>query len=158
MIGLTTKMRVQDFTRKFFDTTEKCVKKNLRRLGGTVRKIDRRSQRDRPAGQVSPVGSPPFAHTRLLKDFTFFAWDPLTKSVVVGPARLSGLRGDAPHALEHGGKSVTIVGWGLSRAPQEVLVRARPHTWPALQETMNRLDVIFKDSLVSHSFDVRSEV
>lgn len=155
MIKLTTKFRMQDFKRNFFDKTEKCVNQNLRRLGGTVRKIDRRSQRDRPAGQVSPVGMPPYAHTRLLKDFTFFAWDPLKRCVVVGPAKLN-VMGNAVQALEHGGKSVVMVGFGVNRQPQEVIVRARPHTWPALLVAMKRLDVIFKDSLVSHSFDVRS--
>lgn len=155
MIQLKTRLRMQDFTKNFFDKTEKCVHQNLRRLGGTIRKIDRRSQRDRPAAQISPAGMPPYAHTRLLKDFTFFAWDPLKKVVVVGPAKLT-IIGNAVQALEHGGTSTIMVGFGVNRRPEQVRIRQRPHTWPAVIVAMQRLDVIFKDSLVSHSFDVRS--
>ena len=79
-----------------------------RRQGGLVRKVAQRSMpyRKKPA---SP-GRPPSAHKDrkrgpLLRKRLFFAWDPGSGSVVVGPDKLGDSK--APEKLEFGG-TVTI--------------------------------------------------
>lgn len=60
----------------------------LNRVGGNVRTIARRSMRRRKKG-VSAPGQPPLAHTGKLRDGIWYAYDPKTKSVVVGPTRFN---------------------------------------------------------------------
>jgi hypothetical protein len=101
----------------------------LARWGGLVRQLARR--RIRPGGKKgikSEPGEPPRSHTGLLRDNIFFAYDRILENVVVGPVRLSG-PGTAPHALEHGGLSITPDG-------KVVYVRPRPYMEPALQESI----------------------
>ncbi len=70
----------------------------------------------------------------LLKKGIFFSYDGGRKEVIVGPAKIQGLRGDAPHALEHGGVS------------NGELIQQRPFMSRALKKTDDAGDIkkIFK--------------
>lgn len=85
----------------------------------------------------SKPGEPPNRHSNpLLHRFTFYAFDPASRSVVVGPSRLG--RSTAPEVLEYGGSAVSETPvfdpkkktW--RRARRRVYVPARPFMRPAL--------------------------
>lgn len=111
----------------FFDTAavQKEVaaleRKTLSRFGAYTRQRIRSSLKYRP-GKSQP-GRPPHVHTSggitrtkrnkagqetrqtvsPLRDLVFFAYDPGTRSVVVGPAKFGGKGGVVPKLLEQGG-------------------------------------------------------
>lgn len=111
-------MKVKDF---FFDSPyvrEKVSRQSrqfLNRVGGNIRTIARRSMRR--TSKASAPGQPPSAHTGKLRDFLFYAFDPIANSVVVGPLRFNQktlvfvgggqgrqiIQGAVPHILEFGG-------------------------------------------------------
>lgn len=84
----------------------------------------------------SEPGQPPRSRTGLLKKFIFFAFDPKTRSVVIGPARLTKVRGDVPNVLEYGGTSD-----GSTIAP-------RPFMRPAEQELRTKYVRLWKDAMM----------
>lgn len=92
--------------------------------------------------QSSKAGQPPRSHLGLLKRFIFFAYDPATNGVVIGPARLNGVAGGpaALAALEEG---------GTSRTPQGKTIRidARPFMGPALKKEEPKLPALWANSV-----------
>jgi hypothetical protein len=122
----------------FFDRTEvikatgAAKRKILARIGSFVRRRALSLLRYRKSS--SEPGQPPSVHRSSyggsigsragqsyspLKRFLFFAYDPATDSVVVGPATtnqvffdsaLKPVTGTVPHVLEHGG-TVTVLEW-----------------------------------------------
>lgn len=104
----------------------------LRRAGAFVRRRARSSMRRRKA--ASNPGSPPSAHsrhpTRSLKNI-LFAYDPVNKSVVIGPVLFSRSQpGGVPAIHEFGG-----AGRGTRRSKKPartVRFPARPFMGPAL--------------------------
>lgn len=78
--------------------------------GALVRTIAQRSMRYRSPRSVAYAapGSPPRAvrNHPWLRDYTMFAFDERTRSVVIGPVLLAGSRANVPALHEHGGKSV----------------------------------------------------
>lgn len=96
-----------------------------------------RRRTNRRTGKVTVQGVSP------LREFLFFAHDAGTKSVVAGPARLSGKLGDAPAALEHGGESEVRAGAGTRR----VTIRPRPFMAPAEARTRSEIPGIWRDSI-----------
>ena len=92
----------------FFDSrtvrrsVDRTTRRVLSRFGAYVRRTARRSIRKRK--RPSDPGRPPSSHTGLLRRFIWFAYEPNKRSVVIGPARLTGDGlGEAPEALEYGG-------------------------------------------------------
>lgn len=87
------------------DAIGKDMAARFLRIGGNIRTIARRSMR--PAGKKdrsSKPGEAPRVRKGQLKDLLFFAWDPSTKSLVVGPAKFPGAKGkNVPSVLERGG-------------------------------------------------------
>lgn len=71
----------------------------LRKFGASVRLTAKHSIRKRKA--VSAPGKPPSSHAGHLRRMIFFAYDPVRRSVVIGPLRFR--RGEAPSLLEYGG-------------------------------------------------------
>jgi hypothetical protein len=142
---------------RFFD--RKAIQRELgkvelrafRHYGGLVRKVARNSIRRPPKtkrsrvptagtffGQVrSKPGNPPFSHTGLLREHIFFAYDKARRSVVIGPAKLSGHANTAPHALEYGGPS-------RSSSGVIVNIRPRPYMGPAAVEGDKQLPEIWR--------------
>ena len=127
-------------TKLFFDkpkvirAVNRAKKGGLSRAGGWIRKTARQSMRVRKGS--SPPGQPPYAHTRLLKDFLFYSWDQRTESVVIGPAKLHrrrrGRRSTVPNLLEFGGSTRRPDYW--RGAKKKMHIAPRPYMGPALQK------------------------
>ena len=94
-------------TRMFFDkpkvlrAVNRAKYRALSKAGGWIRKTARFSMRRRKTS-ASP-GRPPSAHVGLLRDFLFYAYDPSSRSVVIGPAAMKRRRDDVPALMEWGG-------------------------------------------------------
>lgn len=111
----------------------------LSRIGGWIRKTARRSMRRRK--RASRPGEPPSAHTGLLRDGTFYSFDPSSESVVIGPVRMKRQGTDVPQVLEHGGISTVTRLRGGKVHRRRVKIEARPYMGPALEKAMEA-DVI----------------
>lgn len=126
----------------FFDTaavlraTTAAERKVLSRMGAFVRQRARSSLRKRKA--VSPPGSPPSSHEGSLRKYLFFSYEPRTRSVVVGPAKLN-KPGSVPHLLEHGGTAV--------RRGAVLTYRPRPFMAPALAAERPKFAALWKGAV-----------
>ena len=98
-----------------------------------------------------------------LRRFIWYAFNPSTRSVMIGPVRLTRTRaqrvGNAPEALEYGGASVHagVVYWttgprgGAHRHKGDVRVNIRPHPFmrPAFEKTRDKdLDKLWRNSIL----------
>ncbi|HOF17724.1 MAG TPA: hypothetical protein PK082_02350 [Phycisphaerae bacterium] len=114
-------MRIGAVTKRmFFDSAavvrsvDAATRKVLSKFGAFVRTAARTSIRPRKA--PSAPGEPPHSHTGDLRRRILFAYDPASRSVVVGPTlfhhvQLSAFLGpgvSVPELLEHGGKAGVI--------------------------------------------------
>ena len=100
-----------DKSRFFLDYSELLAKvdaakrKNLSFSGAVLRRSAQESMRYRK--KPAAAGQPPSAHKEgkgpLLRKRLFFAFEPATESVVVGPEALPGAKADAPELMERGG-------------------------------------------------------
>lgn len=136
------------------DAIGKGAAKALSKAGAFVRRAARSSIRKRK--KPSAPGQPPSSHTGLLKNFIFFAYDPKTRTVVVGPEKLNRGTG-APELLEFGGSTVTdrkthIRVKGGKRPKYvtipkgtRVTIRARPYMAPAAKAARKDLPAQFRD-------------
>lgn len=113
----------------------------LNRVGGTVRKVAQRSMRYRKG--ASAPGQPPSAHRNgrqgtgraakskytgaWLREFLFYAYDPLTRTVVVGPL---GFKKSTVPALHEFGGEQDKVQWRTVDG-KRVLVKIGTTTYPA---------------------------
>lgn len=70
-----------------------------------------------------------------LKRGIFFSYDAQLKSVIVGPAKINGIRGDAPHALEHGGNSS---GRRIARRPYMSTALIKSHSTGEIKKAFAR--------------------
>lgn len=152
------------FDRKsVLDAVGRASVKVFNEFGRAVRKRAQKSlvYADGP----SAAGAPPHAHktgTRrrvskstgkvrvrsvsFLREFLFYAYDPSTKSVVIGPAKLNSVVSpDALAALEYGGTSTVKVGGKLKRAP----IAAHPFMRPAAEAETPGLPAMWRDSVRS---------
>ena len=127
----------------FFDTaavlraTTAAERKVLSRMGAFVRQRARSSLRKRKA--VSPPGSPPSSHEGSLRKYLFFSYEPRSRSVVVGPAKLN-KPGSVPHLLEHGGTAA-----GRHGGPRHY--RPRPFMGPALDAERPKFAAMWKGAV-----------
>ena len=161
----------------FFDAprvmaaVDAAKRKNLTQQGAFVRTAARSSIRKRK--RPSEPGQPPSSHAGLLRDFIFFAYEPFTQSVVIGPAKTNQVffdkdgqpvTGTVPEVLEYGG-SIFIRevfkhgGWqradlrsrrrlaGLPTRTRKVTIAARPFMAPALVSAKEDLAKVWKDSV-----------
>lgn len=114
---------IVEFKSRFFrdldaiqNAEERAAKKALSKFGAFVRRRARSSMRRRK--KASEPGQPPSAHLGLIKKFLFFAYEPESKNVVIGPALLNGSkRSDSQTVVELHEK-------GGSRAVEETQVRS----------------------------------
>ena len=128
---------------KVIASVERGTRRVLSRFGAFVRQRAKSSIRKRK--KPSAPGSPPSSHSGLLKKFIWFSYEPNRRSVVIGPARLSGNnRGDAPSLLEYGG-TTTIRRRKSRRRVRRI--RARPYMGPAFEKERVRLPVLWKNSI-----------
>lgn len=147
------------------DATDKATANVLSKFGAFVRQRAKSSIRrpgaDRDAPKirnaqgrlvfrrlrVSKPGSPPFSHTGLLKNFIFFTYDPLARSVVIGPTLINKPTG-APEALEYGG--VVKAPWWWKSGKNKlgrIKIDARPYMRPAFEAERPKLPQMWKDSI-----------
>jgi hypothetical protein len=141
-VGTAASARGSFFDRKrVTGALSRAERRTLSRFGAYVRTRDRSSQRRRKS--VSAPGAAPSAHLGLVKDLTFFVYEPARHSVVIGPARLNKPPG-ALRLLEEGGQAERAVRGRTRR----VYYRARPHTGPAFDaELARRMPGDFKDTV-----------
>lgn len=116
-----------------------------RRFGSFVRSTAQQSiRKPNKAGDPSPPGQPPRAQTKVLKASILFAYDPASRSVVIGPRLLPGRIGkDAPEALEKGGQSVTVIRGRRRR--QRIAKRA--FMVPALEKRLPELPLLWRNAI-----------
>lgn len=125
--------------------------------------------------KASKPGSPPSAHTRILKDWILSVIDDRTSSIVIGPKKTNQVffngdrkpvRGTVPQVLNEGGEIHIFERFSKSQnewvridlrrrrpAPgtplrlRKVQIAARPFTAPALAEVISnkKLEQAFKD-------------
>jgi hypothetical protein len=99
---------VDKFKQGFFDrgtvlaAMDEAAVRGMKRTGGYLRKVARNSMKKR-AG-ASPPGQPPNVHVGTIKSLLFFAFDPATKTLVVGPVGFGG--SDVPKVLEFSGRGI----------------------------------------------------
>lgn len=144
-------MRVK---RLFFDTAavkrvvDAGTRKVLSKFGAFVRREAKSSIR--PGGKkhkASLPGQPPRSQSGLLKRFLFFGYDTSTQSVVVGPAKLGGVKGkDAPHTLEYGGSAESSSFY--TKNTKRVHIAARPFMGPALNKNLPKLPAMWANSII----------
>jgi len=144
--------RIDNVKGLFFDSakvlaaTSRAERRVLSRFGAFVRRGARSSIRRRKA--TSEPGQPPSSHTGLLKRFIFFAYEPNRHAVVIGPVRLNQKLGDAPAALEHGGRSRVATGTRRRRRQaRTVTIRPRPFMGPAFEKEKPKLSAMWRDSV-----------
>jgi hypothetical protein len=138
------------FDRKsVLDATDRATRRVLSRFGAYVRRSAKSSIRKRK--RASAPGRPPSSHTGLLKKLIFFGYEPTKRSVVIGPVRLSGKPGDAPHVLEHGGTArIARRRWRRGRrvsVTQHRRIAARPFMGPAMEKEQPKLPAMWADSV-----------
>ena len=134
------------FTSEFAAVIKHAQRQTVRvfgRFGGYMRKVVRTSLRKRKTS--SPPGKPPAGHgNQLLKNFTFYAVEPQSPSVIIGPAKVAGtLSSSAPSALERGGK--TRIRTVVRGKPVEktVILKPRPYIGPAAAKTLAALPAMW---------------
>jgi hypothetical protein len=126
-------------SKKVKSAVDKATVRVLSRFGFLVRRDAKRSIRTRR--DASKRGMPPTNKTGLLKNFIFFVFDDKSNSVVIGPAKLSGVKGrDVPKSLEYGGPSRSADGSLLNVGP-------RPFMNPALDRNLPQLPQMWRDSV-----------
>ena len=143
MINMRVKSVFFD-SKKVIASVDKTTRKVMSKIGAYVRRTARQSIRKR--ARSSPPGQQPSSHTGTLKRFIYFGWDPVARSVVVGPT-LAGSRTGAPEALEHGGMSVVSTGRKARRVQRMVRIAARPYMQPAMMKEIPKLPAMWRDSV-----------
>ena len=132
-------------SRKVLSATDRTRRRILSKFGAYVRRTARSSIRKRK--KVSQPGKPPTSRTGFLKRFIYFGYDPANQSIVVGPIRLNSKVGDAPQALELGGKSTVVSGLKKKRKKKTVNIAARPFMRPAMEKELPKLPDLWKNSI-----------
>lgn len=120
-----------------------------KRFGSYVQRSARQSIRRGPkSGKPSSPGKPPRSKTGALKANIRWAYDPTSRSVVIGPTLLSDKEGkDSPEAMEKGGSSRAVSYIGGKRVRRRQRVAARPFMLPALQKRAPELPGLWKNSI-----------
>ncbi len=132
-------------SRKVLSSTDKTKRRILSKFGAYVRRTARSSIRKRK--KVSPPGKPPTNRTGFLKRFIYFGYDTAHQSVVIGPVRLNSKVGDAPQALELGGKSTVVSGLKKKRKKKTISIAARPFIRPAMEKELPKLPQMWRGSI-----------
>jgi hypothetical protein len=131
---------------KVLNSVGRAERRVLSKFGAFVRRGARSSIRKRK--RSSKRGQPPSSHTGLLKRNIFFVYEPVRSSVVIGPIRLNQAIGDAPAALEHGGRTQVLVGRRRKRRKvRTVTIQPRPFMGPAFEREQPKLPQMWKDSV-----------
>ena len=128
-------------------SARRSIKDGVVLARGRVRDGERRKVVER---RTSKPGDPPFSQVGLLRDNILFAFDPASRSVVVGPARLGKSTG-APETLEFGGTTVVERRRDGRREKVNVRIAARPYMAPALAREASKLPEQLRNTVVRRS-------
>ena len=128
-------------------SARRSIKDGVVLARGRVRDGERRKVVER---RTSKPGDPPFSQVGLLRDNILFAFDPASRSVVVGPARLGKSTG-APETLEFGGTTVIERRRDGRREKATVRIAARPYMAPALAREASKLPEQLRNTVVRRS-------
>ena len=144
-------MEMKDMKAGFFDrapiiqAVDKATRQVLSKFGAFVRTAARSSIRKRK--RISDPNQPPSSHMGLLKQFIYFAYEPGSQNVVIGPVRLGSKSGEAPASLEYGGpNTVTTVRRG-KKTTNRVQIAARPFMHPAFEQEKAKLPALWANSV-----------
>jgi len=118
-----------------------AARNSLTRAGRFIRKRAHDSIRKRKA--ISKPGQPPRSHAGQLRKLLFYAWDPRTRSIVIGPAAFK--EAEAPNLLEFGGRVGRLD--RRQRRPRTMIYRKRPFMGPAYEAERDQLPERFRNSL-----------
>jgi hypothetical protein len=141
-----------DKAKKFFFDTPRVMKavdegtrKALSKFGAFVR--TRAKSSIRTSKKISEPGQPPKSHTGLLKRFIYFAYEPVNRSVVIGPTLLNQKTSrTALPALEYGGMTTVSAGRRLKHK-RRVRIEARPFMNPAFEKELKQVPELLKNSV-----------
>ncbi len=123
-----------------------ATRKVLSKFGAFVRQTVKRSIRKRK--RKSRPGQPPSSHTGTLKKFIYFGFDPIRRSVVIGPVVVPGKSGKAPGTLEYGGKLAVSSQQPPGRsATVGGEIQARPYMGPAFSTELSRVPNLWNDAI-----------
>lgn len=144
--------------------------KALAKFGAFVRRAAQTSMRYRKG--ASPAGSPPSAHKSkqlaalkkmgrtkyngaLLREMLYFAYDPVTRTTVVGPLGFKGSK--VPELHEFGGERAAYKGEtflkGKGKSAKLIKLKGvvkyppRPYMRPALKKTLAKFPLSFRDTI-----------
>jgi len=143
--------RIDQARTMFFDrkavlsATDRATRWVLSRFGAFVRTRSRSSIRKRK--RSAAAGKPPSSHVGLLKRFIFFIYDAAKKSVIIGPVRLNQAVGNAPEALEHGGRSQVVSRRRGRRVVRNVTISEHPFMRPAFDAEKPKLPGMWANSV-----------
>ena len=143
MIKINT--RTFFYNRKVLRLLDKKTHSAFIRFGSFVRTTAKRSiKRVGKKGTPSKPGQPPKSRKGLLKNFIFYGFDLAKRSVVIGPQKIYGLKGQAPSVLEYGGnvKSKSKKGHITNSK-----VSARPYMGPAFKEGKKQLANFWRNNV-----------
>lgn len=130
---------------KVINAVDQATRKVLSKFGAFVRTAAKSSIRTRKKA-VSAPGQPPFSKTGLLKKFLFFGFDPSTRSVVIGPAKLNSGT-NAPEVLEYGGTTTITDRVKGKKIQRRVRIEARPYMGPAYVKEKPKLSPLWANSV-----------
>lgn len=141
-------------TKLFFDgkavigAVDKATRKVFMRFGAFVRRGAKSSIRKRR--RISDPGSPPSSHVGTLKRLIYFGYDPVQKSVVIGPEMFRG-QANAP-LLEYGGRTRLRRRARRGRIPMRsgaviATYKARPFMGPAFEREKPKLPAMWAGSV-----------
>lgn len=129
--------------RKAVDAAERVGK----RFGSFVYTTARRSiRKPGKSGKPSKPGDPPKNVSGALKNFIRFAYDKVTRSVVIGPTLLPG-RTDAQEVLEKGGRAKRRIRDGATVRTKSIDYQSRPYMVPALEKRLPDLAGLWDGSI-----------
>lgn len=150
---LTPAEKAQEKLLKEFGAYTRTVAKNSMidmNVGRDAKKIKKRDRKLKKQGfevrthegfteKVSKPGSPAFSKVGYVKQHIYFAADAKAKEVVIGPAKLSGVKSDrAVEVLEHGGVEQIFIGGPRQRISVTANYKARPTMHLAFEKALEK--------------------
>lgn len=137
-------------TARVAQLVDKANLRNMQKAGLYVRKVARNSMKKKRG--AAPPGKPPHVHRGFLKDALITAYDPTTRTVVVGPIGFSS--SDSPLRLETGGRATIKVRHRRRKGEKRgrvtkarVTVHPHPYMGPALENSKPYIPELWRSSL-----------
>lgn len=134
----------------FFDSpavlaaVDNATRKVLNRIGGMIRLTARRSIKKASSHTaVSKPGKPPLSHMGLLRNYIYYSFDPISRSVLVGPVALNAKGKNVPPTLEYSGNTRIKIKHGS----KNVHIAARPFMGPALTVNQSKMAALWENSV-----------